>query len=145
MYIKSGYLFKNWLTINLIEENWGVHLVDIHDIYQFICTYMQTKLSTFTPYLHRMIFSFSRFTIGTNFFVSFLITDFSLTKVPLFQPMHRSAFCQLPFPWIYYWYSTKSTGKESGKMQLCAMVGRPIHSNFLRYHLYFRINFTRYL
>ena len=27
-------------------------MVDIHDIYQFICTYMQTKLSTSTLYLH---------------------------------------------------------------------------------------------
>ena len=34
--------------------------------------------------------------------------------------LHRGAFCQLPFRWIYYCHSSKSTGKETGKMHLCA-------------------------
>ena len=36
--------------------------------------------------------------------------------------MHRGAFWQLPFRWIYYCHSSKSTGKETGKTHLCAMV-----------------------
>ena len=36
-----------------------------------------------------------------------------------FLSLHRGAFCQLPFRWIYYWpllcHSSKSTGKETGK------------------------------
>ena len=30
-------------------------------------------------------------------------------------------FCQFPFPWIYYFGSNKSTGKETGKTHLCAV------------------------
>ena len=37
--------------------------------------------------------------------------------------MHRGAFCQFPFRWIYYCHSSKSTGKEIGKTRLCA-IGR---------------------
>ena len=36
--------------------------------------------------------------------------------------MHRGAFCQFPFQWIYYYGSDKSTGKESGKTHLWAML-----------------------
>ena len=35
--------------------------------------------------------------------------------------MHRGAFCQFPFRWIYYYGSNKSTGKETGKTHLCAL------------------------
>ena len=33
-------------------------------------------------------------------------------------PLHRGAFCQFPFRWIYYCHSSKSTGKETGKIGL---------------------------
>ena len=36
--------------------------------------------------------------------------------------MHRGAFCQFPFRWIYYYDSNKSTGKETGKTHLCAVI-----------------------
>ena len=40
----------------------------------------------------------------------------------LFIPtVDRGVFCQFPFQWIYYFHSTKSTGKETGKMHLCAL------------------------
>merc|ERR1712051_1030782 len=29
--------------------------------------------------------------------------------------LHRGAICQFTFPWIYYYGSNKSTGKETGK------------------------------
>ena len=38
------------------------------------------------------------------------------------KTLHRGAFCQFPFWLIYYCHSSKSTGKESGKMRLCAVV-----------------------
>ena len=39
----------------------------------------------------------------------------------LLHPMHRGAFCQFSFHWIYYYGSNESNGKETGKMHLCAM------------------------
>ena len=39
-----------------------------------------------------------------------------------FSPMHRGAFCQFPFRWIYYYCSNKSTGEETSKTHLCAMI-----------------------
>ena len=36
-------------------------------------------------------------------------------------PLHRDAFCQFLFRWIYYCYNSKSTGKETGKTHLCAL------------------------
>ena len=33
--------------------------------------------------------------------------------------LHRGAFCQFPFRWIYYCHSSKSTGEETGKTHLC--------------------------
>jgi hypothetical protein len=35
--------------------------------------------------------------------------------------VHRGAFCQFPFRWIYYCHGGKSTGKKTGKMHLCAV------------------------
>ena len=39
----------------------------------------------------------------------------------LFTSLHRGAFCQFPFRWIYYYGSNKSTGKETDKTHLCAL------------------------
>ena len=36
-------------------------------------------------------------------------------------PVHRGAFCQFLFRWIYYYGSNKSAGKETGKTQICAV------------------------
>ena len=38
-----------------------------------------------------------------------------------YTPVHRGAFYQFPFRWIYYYGSNKSTGKETGKTHLCAL------------------------
>ena len=38
---------------------------------------------------------------------------------PMSTTLHRGAFYQFPFRWIYYCYSSKSTGKETGKTHLC--------------------------
>ena len=36
--------------------------------------------------------------------------------------LHRGAFCKFLFRWIYYYGSNKSTGNETGKTHLCALV-----------------------
>ena len=38
-----------------------------------------------------------------------------------YTPLHRDAFCQFLFRWIYYYGSNKSTGKETAKTHLCAL------------------------
>ena len=38
------------------------------------------------------------------------------------SPVHTGAFGKLPFRWIYYYGSNKSTGKETRKTNLCALV-----------------------
>jgi hypothetical protein len=38
-----------------------------------------------------------------------------------YVPVHRGAFCQLPFWWIYYCHSSIFTGKDTGKTHLCAV------------------------
>ena len=40
---------------------------------------------------------------------------FDLRVIFLVKPLHRGAFCQLPFRWVYYCNSSKTTGKETGK------------------------------
>ena len=47
--------------------------------------------------------------------------------------LHRDAFCRFPFRWIYYCHSSKSIGKETGKMHLCALCGVNVTSNYLFY------------
>jgi hypothetical protein len=37
------------------------------------------------------------------------------------MPLHRGAFCQFPFQWIYFYGSNKSTRKKTDKMHLCAL------------------------
>ena len=39
----------------------------------------------------------------------------------LYLTLHRSAFCQFPFRWIYYCNSSESTRKETGKTHLVQM------------------------
>ena len=36
--------------------------------------------------------------------------------------LHRGAVCQISFRWIYYCHRSKSTGKETGKTHLCALL-----------------------
>ena len=47
------------------------------------------------------------------------------------KPVHRGAFCQFPFRWIYYCHSNKSTREESGKTHLCAVTGQGLFLLFL--------------
>ena len=39
----------------------------------------------------------------------------------IFITQYGGAFCQLPFRWISYYGSSKSTGKETGKTHLCVV------------------------
>ena len=38
-----------------------------------------------------------------------------------FSTLHRGAFCQFPFRWIYHCHSSKSTGKKTDKTHLCGV------------------------
>ena len=38
------------------------------------------------------------------------------------KPLHRGAFCQFSFRWIWYCDSNKFTGKGTGKTHLCVLV-----------------------
>jgi hypothetical protein len=38
--------------------------------------------------------------------------------------VHGGAFCQFPFRWNYYYGSNEFTGKDTGKMHLCAVVSQ---------------------
>ena len=41
--------------------------------------------------------------------------------------LHRDAFWEFPFRWIYYCNSSESTGKETDKTHLCALVRIPCY------------------
>ena len=45
-------------------------------------------------------------------------------KDQIILPLHRGAFCQFPFGWIYHYGSNKSTEKKTGKTHVCALVWR---------------------
>ena len=64
--------------------------------------------------------------------------------VPHFKTRHRRAFCQFPFQWIYYYGSNKSTGKETGKTHLCAVLIKMkvvfIIMNWIHYHILYGLS-----
>ena len=49
--------------------------------------------------------------------------DRNFASLVNFIPVHRGAFFQFPLWWIYYYGSNKSTGKETGKRHLYAVIG----------------------
>ena len=54
-------------------------------------------------------------------FSSVDLTDIAIRTfvcVHLFSPVHSGAFCQFLFRWITYCHSSKTIGKETGKMHL---------------------------
>ena len=50
------------------------------------------------------------------------VTNYLQVVIYLVLVVHRGALCRFPFRWIYYWHSCKSTGKETGKTHLCALM-----------------------
>ena len=50
-----------------------------------------------------------------------VLTQVCTNNKPPTTALHRRAFCQFPFRWIYYFHSNKSTGIETGKTHLCAL------------------------
>ena len=59
--------------------------------------------------------------------IVFILGPMSNQKRPIilwpipFLTLHRGAFCQFPFRWIYHYGSNKSTGKETSNSHLCAL------------------------
>ena len=43
--------------------------------------------------------------------------------------VHRGAFCQFTLQWIYYCHSSISTGKETDKTHLCAVIENELDEN----------------
>ena len=67
---------------------------------------------------------------------------------PMSTTLHRGAFYQFPFRWIYYCYSSKSTGKETAKTHLCALGHQNdclyllvIHSNLITHIPFHWLNY----
>ena len=54
----------------------------------------------------------------------YLCTLGFLAKIS-FTPLHRGAFCQFSFRWIYSCYCSKSTWEETGKTHHCALSYHP--------------------
>ena len=50
------------------------------------------------------------------------VLPFSFPVDLLLCAVHRDAFCQSLFHWIYYCHSSKTTGKETVKTHLCTLV-----------------------
>ena len=88
------------------------------------------KSCTYIPYL----------TKSCNFPTEISLNEFISAEVPaikslffgnllipfVFKTVHRGAFCQFPFLWIYCYGSNKSTRKETGKMHLCAVFAQSV-------------------
>ena len=63
--------------------------------------------------------------------------------------MHRGAFCQFPFRWIYYYGSNKSTGKENwqntplwltnSNFQRCKFLVKSLERMFLKFWFVFTL------
>ena len=49
--------------------------------------------------------------------------------------VHRGAFCQFSFRWIYYYSSNKYTGKETGKTHLCAVGSNSLETTYILFEL----------
>ena len=47
--------------------------------------------------------------------INIIFENFCPSELP------KGAFCHFPFRWINYRHSSKSTGKETGKMHFCAL------------------------
>ena len=59
----------------------------------------------------------------TQTFINETVLKSSILYVSLcILALHKGAFFQFSFRWIYYCHSSKSTGKETGKTHLCEMV-----------------------
>ena len=57
-----------------------------------------------------------------NMAIMAIILSLSGPRTVVITPVHRGALFQFLFRWIYYCHSSKSTRKETGKMQLCAVL-----------------------
>ena len=54
--------------------------------------------------------------------------------------LHKGAFCQFPFRWIYYCHRSKSTGKETGKMWQILKRHQSLAYKFLTHALIYQLS-----
>ena len=93
-----------------------------------VCTghFNQSNLPIGTVFLFLLLFfcffvtdvTYSWASAGPNFIIRRLWFTYMLQVCSGTPPVHRGAFWQFPFRWIYYYDSNKSTGKETGKTHL---------------------------
>ena len=74
-----------------------------------------------------------RWFVSSLFFIKYLCSLRIFLRTPHRRALHRGAFCQFPFRWVYYYGSNKSTRKETGKTHLCALVQVWAHYQTLKY------------
>jgi hypothetical protein len=93
---------------------------------------------------HRVVRVFSKFVQSLNQLVtrSWIWTQNHTRKTLLWSELkpntlHRCVFCQFPCRWIYYYHSSKFTGKETGKTHLCAL-GYQLYYSTVQVFLDFR-------
>ena len=63
-------------------------------------------------------------------YLLYIVTYITITNQSweyLHSTLHRAAFCQFPFLWIYYCHSSKSNGKENAPLNM--------HYSLLKNHL----------
>ena len=68
------------------------------------------------------------------------VMEFLSERYKIISTVHRGAFCQFPFWWIYYYGSNKSTGKETGETHLCAVYIKHRSNQTKHYHLQLQAN-----
>ena len=115
---------KNCLHNQMHDERWGQHTLLIWDIpricfHDKFCSEISLifKWRFFNPvFKKKVVFDTPVSKIETNILISREVWSSSLVHCPT---LHRGAFCQFPFRWIYYYGSNKFTRKETGKMHLC--------------------------
>ena len=103
-------LCLHWVSVVRVCHQHYTTINDCHDVH--LCDAWRCEIWT-VIYVH---FHINLISIAHEFIQTMMMFN---------QP---GAFCQYLFRWIYYYGSNKSTRKETGKRQLCALFFRLLHS-----------------
>ena len=119
----SGTYIINWIKIKYINvdnksDRNQLRIINLSKLkFSFWTNKVEEQTFWITiTYLEIAIFDLKS-AFEPNIFLSNFVAFFQFSV----RPVHRGAFCQSLFRWIYYCHSSKSTGKKTGEMHLCAM------------------------
>ena len=122
-HLKSCIWLSNF-TITLLLKYFSIPCEGIHTLKPFFisikpfygaCTCQNREV-------HPKVYYFSIENMRLyNVILQFGARIYSLHWSAVYTALHRCAFCQSSFCWIYYCGSNKSTGKQTGKPHLCAL------------------------